>query len=53
MKLMPHVLSPKEENPQLVPVCNQGEFFVKPKEIEQGVVLEEVFTAAEVPKEID
>jgi len=28
---MPPVLSPKEEKSQLVPICNQGEFFMKTK----------------------
>jgi len=34
-------------------VCNQGEFFAEPKEVELGIILEEVSTTAEVPKEVD
>ena len=33
MKPMPHIPSPKEEKPNFMPICNQGEFFVKPKDI--------------------
>ena len=43
---MPHVLSSKEEKLQLIPVYNQGEFFMKSKEIKQGIALEKVFLAA-------
>jgi len=53
MKPMLPIPSSKEEKSQLVPVCNQGEFIVEPKEIKQGVALEEVSTIAEIPKEVD
>jgi len=33
MKRMPLIPSSKEEKPQFVPVCNQGELSVKQKEI--------------------
>ena len=53
MKSMSPIPSSKEEKPQLVLVCNQGEFFVEPKEIKQGVTLEEVSTTIEIPKKVD
>ena len=33
MNSMPPIPISKKEKPQLVPVCNQAEFFVEPKEI--------------------
>ena len=45
--------SSKEKKPQLVPICNQGEFFVEPKEINQSVVLEEVSIIAEILEEVN
>jgi len=53
MKPMPPIPSPKEEKPKLMLVCNQGEFFVKPKEVAQSLALEEASTIAEIPEEID
>ena len=50
MKPMPPIPSSKEEKLQLVPVCNQGKIFMKPKEIKQGVALEEVSTTIEIPE---
>jgi len=47
---MPPIPSSKEEKVQLVPVCNQGKFFAEPKEIKQGVALEEVSTTIEIPE---
>jgi len=53
MKPMSLIHSPKEERPKLMPICNQGEFFMEPKEIKQSLVLEEVFPTAEVFEELD
>jgi len=53
MKSMPHIPSSNEEKPQLVPVYNQGEFFMEPKEINQGIALEKISTTAEIPKEVN
>jgi len=50
---MPPIPSLKEEKLTFMSICNQGEFFVEPKELKQGVALEEVFTTAEIPKEVD
>jgi len=36
-----------------VPVCNQGEFFVEPKEIKHVIALGEVPTTAKISKEVD
>ena len=36
-----------------MPIYNQGEFFVKPKEVEQGIILEEVSITTEIPEEVD
>jgi len=33
MKHMPPIPSPKEEKPNFMPICNQYEFFVEPKDI--------------------
>ena len=53
MKPMPPILSSKEEKQQLMPVCNQGELFVEPMEVEQGIALKEVSPNTEIPKEVD
>jgi len=53
MKPIPPIPNSKEEKLQLLPIRNQGEFFVEPKEIKQGVVLEEVSTTAEIFEEVD
>ena len=53
MKLIPPIPSLKEEPPKLMPVCNQDEFFMEPKEIKQRLVLEEVFPTAEIPEKVD
>jgi len=50
---VPPIPSSKKEKPQLVLICNQGEFFVKPKEVEHGIVLEGVSPTVKVPEEID
>ena len=50
---MPPISSPKEEQPKLMPVCNQGGFFVEPKDIKQGIALEEVSPTVKMFKEID
>ena len=42
MKLMPLIPSPKEEQPNLMLVCNQDEFLVESKEIKKSLILEEV-----------
>jgi len=36
-----------------MPVCNQGELFVEPKEVEQVIALKEVSPNTEIPKEVD
>ena len=36
-----------------MPVCNQGEFFMEPKEVEHNIILEEVSTTDEIPEEVD
>jgi len=53
MKLMPPIPSPKEEQPKLMLVCNQNEFFMEPKKIKQSLTLEEVSTIAEIPEEVE
>ena len=40
MKPMPPIPSSKEEKSQPMLVCNQGEFFMEPKKIKQGVAWE-------------
>jgi len=40
MKPMPPVPSSKKERSQLMPILNQGEFFMESKEVEQGIALE-------------
>ena len=42
-QFMPPIPSSKKEKSQLVPICNQGEFFIELKEVKQGIALEEVF----------
>ena len=42
MKPMSSIPSQTEEKSKLMPICNQGEFFRKPKEIKQRLTLEEV-----------
>jgi len=34
-------------------ICNQGEFFVEPKEVEQGIALKEVSPTSEIPEKVD
>jgi len=34
-------------------ICNQGEFFVEPKEIKQIVALEEISTTTEISEGVD
>ena len=34
-------------------VCNQVEFFIEPKEVEQGITLEEVSPTIKIPKKVD
>ena len=53
MKPIPPIPNSKEEKLQLLPIRNQGEFFVEPKEIKQGVTVEEVLTTNEIPEEVD
>ena len=43
----------EEEKPNLISICNQGEFFVEPKEIKKGIALEEVSPITEIPKEVN
>ena len=51
--ILPAPKSKKEEEPQLTSVCNQGEFFVEPKEVKQDIILKEISPNAEVLKEVD
>ena len=51
IKPMPPIPSSKEENLKLMPVCNQGEFFVEPKKVEQSIALEEVSPTDEIFEE--
>ena len=53
MKPMPTISNLKVEKPNFMPICNQGEFFVEPKNIKQGIALEEVPSTVEIPEEID
>jgi len=50
---MPPIPSSKEEKSNFMPVCNQGEFFVEPKEIKQGITLEGVSPTVEIPEKIE
>ena len=36
-----------------MPICNQGEFFVEPKERKQGIALERVSPTAEILEKIE
>jgi len=36
-----------------VPLCNQDEFFMEPKEIKKDIALEKVFTIAEISEEVN
>jgi len=36
-----------------MPLCNQDKFFVEPKEVKQGIILEEISPIAEVLKAVD
>jgi len=36
-----------------MPICNQDEFFVEPKNIKQGIALEEISPTAEMFEEKD
>ena len=49
---MSPVPSPKEEKPNFMPIFNQNELFVEPKEIKQGIALEGVSLTAEISKKI-
>jgi len=53
MKPMPPIPNSKEEKPQLMPVCNQGELFIEPIEIKKGVALEDVSMSTEIPEKVD
>ena len=48
---IPPIPSPKEEKSNFIPTCNQGEFFMEPKEIKQGIALEGV-SLTEISKKI-
>jgi len=37
---MPPIPSSKEKKPNFIPICNQGEFLMEPKEIKQDIALE-------------
>ena len=50
MSLIP---SRKEEKPKFILICNQGELFMKSKEIKQCIVLEGVSPTAEILKKIE
>ena len=41
----------KEEDSKFTSICNQGELFMEPKEVKQGIVLEKISPTAEVLKE--
>jgi len=43
----------KEEEPRFASIYNQGEFFVEPKEVKEGIVLEEISPIVEVLREVD
>ena len=53
MKPIPTILSPKEEKPNFMPICNESEFFMELKDIKQNIALEEVSPTAEIFLEID
>jgi len=53
MKPMPLIPSPKEEKSNFMSICNQGEFFIEPKDIKQGIALKEVSLTAEIFEEKD
>ena len=50
---MPPIPSSKEEKPTFLLVCNQGELFMEPKEVEQGIALEEGSPTTEISEEVD
>jgi len=45
---MPPISSLKEEKSNFMPICNHGEFFMEPKDIKQGITLEEVSPSTEI-----
>ena len=54
MKPMPLIQdSTEKKKPKFMPICNQGKFFVDPKEVAQSLALEESSTTAEITEEID
>jgi len=53
MMPMPTIPSPKKEKPNFMPISNQGEFFVEPKDIKQGITLKEVSPTIKIPEEIN
>jgi len=47
---MPLISSLNEEKPKFMPIFNQGEFFMEPKEIKQGIALEGGFQLLKFPR---
>jgi len=50
---MPPIPSSKEEKSQLMPIDNQSEFFMEPKEVAEGIILEEVSITVEISEKVD
>ena len=50
---MPPISISKEEKLTFMLICNQGEFFMELKEVEQIIILEEAFTTVEISNEVD
>ena len=52
MKPMPTIPSRKKEKQNFMPISNQDESFVEPKDIKQGITLKEVSPTIKISEEI-